>query len=164
MWAKASRASCRRVAIGERAVGRELGEDALVGGRRDHHPHVGVVLRRSPDHGRSPDVDELDGRIGAEGIEVADHQIDEADALPLEVGQMVGLGPVGQDPAVDGGVQGLDPPAEHLGGAGELGHLEVGDARLGQRRRCPPAGDQLPTQGVQPAGQFDHTGLVVDGK
>ena len=160
---------------------RRAGQPAAGGGRQgaelgqlpEHRPYssgetttpdVGVVLRRRPHHGRSPDVDELDGGVGAERVEVAHHQVDEADALALEVGQVLGLGPVGQDPAVDGGVEGLHPAAQHLGRAGEDGHLDVVDTGLGQGGRGAAARDQLPAQVGQALGQFDQTGLVVYGQ
>ena len=100
-------------------------------------PDVLVVLGRGTHHGRAADVDQLDGGVRRERVEVRHHEVDGLDAVGRQVVEVLGLGAVGQDPAVDLGVQGLDPPAEHLGRAGHLRHLEVGDARLGQLgRRC----------------------------
>ena len=148
----------------QRALAAELVEDGPVLGRVDHDADVVVVLGRRPHHGGPSDVDELDRGIGGEGIEVADHQVDEADAQLLDVREMVGLRPVGQDAPVDGGVEGLDPAPEHLGRTGEIGHLDVVDARLGQRGRGAPARHQLPAELREPAGQPHETGLVVHGQ
>ena len=59
---------------------------------------------------------------------------------------------VGQDPAVDGGVQGLHPPAEHLGAAGDVCHLGARDAGLGQGPGRAAAGDQFPAEFAQAPG------------
>ena len=123
-----------------------------------------MVLGRGPHHGRAAHVDELDRRVRGEGVEVAHHQVDEADAQALQGVEVVGLGPVGQDAAVDDRVEGLDPAAQHLGGAGQLGHLDVVDAGLGQGRRGAAARDQLPAQVGQAPGEVLDPGLVVDGQ
>ena len=127
----------------ERPVGTELVEDGAVVGGVDHHRDVVVVLGRGPDHGRPAHVDQLDRRVGRERVEVADDQVDEADAQPVERVEVLGLGAVGQDAAVDHRVEGLDPAPEHLGRAGELGHLGVVDAGRGSApprcRRSRPA-------------------------
>ena len=148
----------------QRAAPAQLVEDGAVGRGGDHDADVGVVLGRGADHGRTADVDELDGGIRAEGVEVAHHEVDGPDALALQVGQVLGLRAIGQDAPVDGRVEGLDPASEHLGGTGEVGHLHVVDAGLGQGRRRPAARDQLPAQSGQPLSQVDGPGLVVDGQ
>ena len=112
----------------------------------------------------TPDVDELDGGIGGERIEVAHHQVDEADAEAIEGIEMIGLGPVGQNAAVDDRVEGLDPAAQHFRGTGQISHLEVWDTGVGQGGRSAAARHQLPPQFGQSAGQFDQTGLFVNGQ
>ena len=88
MWAKAARASRRRVAAGQRAVAPQLVQhDRVVVGRGDD-ADVGVVLGGAAHHGRPADVDQLDRGVGGERVEVADHQVDGLDALGLEVGQV----------------------------------------------------------------------------
>ena len=69
-----------------------------------------MVLGGGAHHGRAADVDELDRRVRGERVQVRDHEVDGVDAVGLQVGQVLGLGAVGQDPAVDLGVEGLDPP------------------------------------------------------
>lgn len=81
--------------------------------------------------------------------------------MGLEVGDVVGLGQVGQDPGVDAGVEGLDPAPEHLGGTGHVLHLEVRDAGAGEGPGRAAAGDQLVAEAGQPAGQLLQAGLVV---
>ncbi len=150
------------MAGGERAGRPQLLEHRGVVVRRGDDPDVLVVLGGGAHHGRAADVDELDGRVRGERVQVRDHQVDGVDAVGLQVGQVLGLGAVGQDPAVDLGVEGLDPSAQHLGRAGDLGHLDVGDAGLAQRRRRVAAGHQLPPQVREALGQLDQAFLVVD--
>ena len=80
----------------------------------------------------------------------------------LQVGQVARHVAVGQYPAVDLGVQGLDPASQHLGGAGDLGHLDVGDAGIGQGGRRVATGHQVPPQVGQSPGQLDQPLFVVD--
>ncbi len=145
----------------ERAGGAQLLEHGGVVGRRRDDADVLVVLGRRPHHGRAADVDELDGGVGGERVEVRHHQVDGIDAVGRQVVEVLGLGAVGEDAAVDLGVEGLDPPAEHLGRAGHLRHLGVGDARLAQLGRGVAAGDQLPAQVGEALGQLDQALLVV---
>ncbi len=148
----------------ERAGDPQLLEHGRVVGRRGDDADVLVVLGRRPHHGRAPDVDELDGGVGGERIEIRHHQVDGIDPEGRQVVEMLGLGAVGEDPAVDLGVEGLDPPTEHLGRAGHLCHLDVGDVGLAQRGRRVAAGDQLPAQFREALGQLDQALLVVDGQ
>ena len=159
---------------GDGAVGLHLGQDRCVVGGVDHHGHVGVVLGPGPDHGRPTDVDQVDrsrrpavgevGGVGAERVQVADQQVDALDAVGLHVGPVPGVVAIGQQPAVDLGVQRHDPVAEDGRGAGELGHVGDRDPGLGDGRCRPPAGDQVPAGVGQAPGQIDHTGLVVGGE
>ena len=91
-----------------------------------------------------------------------DHEVDAVDAVRLEVGQVLGLGAVGQDAAVDLGVKGLDPAPQHLWRARHVGHLAVGDTGFTQLGRRIAAGHQLPAQIGQTLGQIDQPLLVVD--
>ncbi len=83
---------------------------------------MGVVLRGSPNHCRPADVDEFFGAASSvlelgharpEGIEVADHKIDRRNTVLGHVGLVLGIGPVGEDAAVDLRVQGDNSVAEH---------------------------------------------------
>ena len=150
--------------LGEGAVTPQLVEHASVLAGIDDDADVVVVLGRGPHHGRAPDVDGLDGGLGHERVQVAHHQVDGLDALGGQVGQVLVLGPVGQDPPVDLGVQGLDPAPQHGRGAGDGLDLDVGYAPGGQGLRRPPAGDELPPQPHQTAGQALQPRLVVDGE
>ena len=108
------------------------------------------------------DVDELHRGVRGERVQVGDHQVDGLDPIRLQVRQVLGLGAIGQDPAVDLRVEGLDPAAEHLGRARHRGHLDVRDTRLGQCRRRVPARHKLPAEAGQPTGQLDQAVLVVN--
>ena len=148
----------------ELALGAQLFEHDRIVRRRRQDTDVLVVLGRGAHHGGPADVDQLDRGVRRERVQVRHHQVDGLDAVGLQVVEVLGLGSVGEDAAVDLRVQGLDPPPEHLGRAGDLGHLNVGDARLGELGRRVAARHQLPTQIRQALGQIDQTLFVVDGQ
>ena len=103
---------------------------------RHNDSDVIVVLGCRPNHRRTADVDLLDDvRIGRmatghrlpEGIEVANNQVEALDPVGGEI-IVVDLTP-GQNPGVDGGVQGLHPPTEYLRRSRDFthtGHFEPG--------------------------------------
>ena len=140
----------------------QLGQDDGVILRRRHDAHVRMVLGRAAHHRRAADVDELNGGVGRERVEVGDHQVDGLDAVGLQVGHVAGHVAIGQDPAVDLRVEGLHPAAQHFGGARDLGHLQMGDAGVGQGGGGIAAGDQLPPEISQALGQLDQPFLVID--
>ena len=135
----------------------------------DADGHIAVVLRGRADHGRSADVDVLDGGFktaarghgGLERIEVDPGDIDAADAV---FGHGCGVGwlvPHAQQAAVHHRVQGLDPAVHHFREAGQIGHIlhrqaEPGDGGAGAAGR-----DQLDAEIVQGAGGLFQTGLVA---
>ena len=139
----------------------ELLEHGVVVVGAHHDTHVGEVLRCRSDHGRPADIDELDRGVRGEGIEVADHEIDRLDVVRCQVSEVLGLGAIGQDPAVDLRMQGLDPSPEHLRARGDGRHIDVGDARLDERSRRLPAGDELDTELLEAPSKGDETCLVV---
>ena len=61
-----------------------------------------------------------------------------------------------------GGVQGLHPPVERLGEAGELTDLGHGQPGVGERRCCGAGGDQGDTSVGQGPAEVDQPGLVGD--
>ncbi len=163
----------QRAPLGEgEAAPAERGDHIDVPGRVDHHGHARVVLRGRADHRRPADVDLLDDLVGTgarghrrgERVEVDRDQLEGLDAELGELGEVVGLAGVGQDPGVHPRVQGLDPALEALGEAGELldgGHRDAG----GRDRRCGgPGGHDLDACRVQRGGELDEPGLVVDGQ
>jgi hypothetical protein len=76
------------------------------------------------------------GRDGLlEGIEVHDDEVDRVDPQSSEFVDMRRLLPVGEDPGMDMRVQRLDPPAQALGEAGQIGHLDDRDPGCPQRGR-----------------------------
>jgi hypothetical protein len=149
-------------AVRQPAGGAQLVEHGEIVAGVDDHAHVGVVLGRRPHHRRPADVDGLDRRLGHERVEVAHHDVDGDDPLGLQVGQVVGLAPVGQDPAVEPGVQRLHPSAEHLRALRQTFDGDDGQAGVSQGRGRPSAGHQIPPQFVQPPRQLDQARLVPD--
>ena len=118
---------------------------------------VRVVFGCSPQQGHAADVDLLDrGRqrhVGVrhsllEGIEVDHDQVDRADSV---LGQFVQIscGTAGQDGAVDGWVQCLDPSPQNFRKSGDCLHRLHGQPGGSQLAGGPTAGDQLPAGGDQ---------------
>jgi hypothetical protein len=142
----------------------ELREHRSVLRRVHDHADVSVVLGRGSDHGRTPDVDQLDARLRGERIEVHDEQADGVDAELLELGSVLGLVDVRQEPGVDGGMECDDAVPEDGREARQLGHVGDREPRVDQRTRRPSARHQAPAQLVQPRGQLDDAALVVDGQ
>src|SRR5262249_15295388 len=70
--------------------------------------------------------------------------------------------PVGEDPRVHLGVQGLHPPVEALREPGELGDFGDRYPGRGDPGRGGAGGDEGDAGGVQAAGEFFQSGLVVD--
>ena len=69
----------------------------------------------------------------------------------------LGLLPVGEDAAVDGRMQGLDPAVHDLGEAGDLGDAGDGQPGLLQMAGRAPGGDHLDPQ----LDQTPHEGLQI---
>ena len=123
----------------------------LVGARE--HGDVLVVLGGRTQQRGPADVDVLDGfgesRTGSgdrglEGIEVHDHQIDGWEALLTRAAaRSAGNVAASQDAGVDLGMEGLDPAAQDLGLAGEVGHFRDLDAGVQQGSPRAAAGQQL---------------------
>ena len=115
-----------------------LKKGAVLAGAGQHH-HIGVIFGRCPHHCRSTDIDVLDGGIEchlgvgngfSKWVKVDHHHVDRRNALGLQISLVAGLAAPGQDAAMDAWVQGLDPAAQDLRGAGVLRHL--GDLKPGR--------------------------------
>ena len=80
------------------------------------------------------------------------------------VGLMLGVVSVGQNAAVHLRVQGHDPMPEHDRRAGVVGHIGHVDSRVGDDSGGATTRDEFPAQIGQALGEFDDSGLVVDGQ
>jgi hypothetical protein len=136
-----------------------------------HHRDVRVVLGRASDHAGAADVDVLDGLVERdagrgrrllERVERHRDQIDRPDPVPLERGRVLGQVAAGQDAAVHGRVQRLHASVEHLGKAGDLGHVDDRHAGVAEQAGGPAGGQDLGAQRVQTAREVDDARLVVD--
>src|SRR5215213_4252832 len=132
--------------------------------RRGDDRHGPEVLRGGPQHRGSSDVYLFDslllGSAAGDGllewIEVDTDQVYRADILLDELLYVVWVSEIGEDAAVDLGVQRLDPPAEYLGRARHLGDGDDLDSGLRERPRCPPGRDDLePHPGEPPREVLD---------
>ena len=70
----------------------------------------------------------------------------------------------GEDPSVDGRVEGLDPSVEHLGESCHLGDLADGQPGGRERSRRAAGRHELDAQLGEAAGQVDQPGLVGNGE
>jgi hypothetical protein len=146
----------------EHPVAADLLQDRAVVLGPDDHTDVRMVLRRRPDQRRPADVDQLDARVVPEGVEVHDHQVEGLDAVIVQLGSMLRVVPVGQQPPVDLRMQRHHPVTQDRGEPGQLGHVGHREPGVAQRRRRGPRGHQVPAPVGQALGEPDDTGLVVD--
>jgi hypothetical protein len=119
--------------------------------RRLHDDHgVAEILGGGAHQRRPADVDLLDqiverrrgiGRRSHEGVQIDDHQVDEADALARERRQIVRMIAAREDAAVDRRVQRLDPAVHHLREASHVGDGDYRQAGVAQRARGAPGRD-----------------------
>jgi len=153
---------------GRAGVGVHFLDQCCVIGRVGEDRHEAMVLRRRAHHRRAANVDILDDVFAAcalrhgrlEGIEVDHHQIDRADPVGLHRGDMLGIVAQGEQPAVDGGVQGLHPPVHHLGEPGEVRDVLHRQTRIAQGLGGAAGADQLHAPLRQRAAQIGQTALV----
>ncbi|MND65529.1 hypothetical protein D3C80_569000 [compost metagenome] len=149
------------------AAGLEAFEDTGVVAGIDHDGDVLVVLRRGTDHGRTADVDVLDGggqvavRLGdggLEGVEVDRDQVDRLDAV-LFHHRAVEIA-TAEDAAVDLRVQGLHATVHHFREAGVVGDFHGGDGVVLEQLVGAAGGEDLHAEGSQFTGELDDAGLV----
>ena len=144
-------------------------ENCAVMPRRGDDGNVRVVLRRGSHHGRATDVDLLDAfvDIGAgrhrliEGVEVDDDELERRDAQLCEFALVLGFAQIGEEPAMDVGMQGLHPALKALGESRHIVHS-------GHRAACPgdylgrrPCRHDLDSGGNQPPCELLKARLVV---
>ena len=153
---------------GGAGVGVEFGDQRLILVGRGQDGDERMVLGRRADHGRAADVDVLDDLVAGaaaghglgEGVEVDDGEVDGADAVRGHGGLVFGIVPHAEQPAMDDGVQGLDPAIQHLRAAGQLRHVLDLVAHGPQRRGGAAGGDQLHAMADKRRRQRVQPGLV----
>ena len=135
----------------------------------NQYRHIGIVLGRRAQHGRSADIDVLDGILqaaalpghrGLERVEVDDHHIDILYAMFQHLGHMLRVGAHAQQAPVHFGVQGLDPAVQHLGETGEFRDVLDGQAGLAQQFCGAAGGEDLHAVTRQRFGKFNNSALV----
>src|SRR5215212_1621724 len=152
------------VLLGNLSLAFESRQYFVVEFRRGYDSNCPEVLRGGPQHRGSADVYLFDslllGSAAGDGlfewIEVDTDQVYRADILLEELLHVVGVSEVGEDAAVDLGVQRLDPPAEYLWRARHLGDGDDLDSGLRERPHCPPGRYDLePHPGEPPREVLD---------
>ena len=132
--------------------------------RIGYHPHVVMVFGGRPDQGRASYVDVFRAGSALEGVQIHHHQVDRIDAVLFHLGLMGGIGSVGQDAAVNLGVERHHPMSQQgriTRVVGQVGHRPTGGL---QRGRCPSTGQELPSGLGQSGGKLHNPGLVVHRK
>ncbi len=149
------------------AAGLEAFQDLAEIAGIDHDGDVLVVLRCRPDHGRAADVDVFDGgrqvaaRLGNSGfkrVQIDRNQIDRLDAVLGHDGVVYAA--TTQNPAMDHGVQGLDPAVHHFSEAGVIGHFDCRDAVVPEQLERTASGKNLDAQRFKLAGKLKDSCLV----
>ncbi len=151
-------------------LGVELGQDFFVELGRGDDGHALEVLGRGPEHSGPAHVYLLYGlllggvaRHGLlERVEVYADEVYGTDVVVDELYDVVGVFEIGEDAAVDLGVQRLDPPAEDLRRPSHLGDRDDGDAGLRERLRGASGRDDLEPHVVQAPRERSHPPLVRD--
>ena len=134
--------------------------------------HAGEILGRCPHQRHPADIDLLDGFVQRhtrlvdrrlKRVKIAHHQVNRRIAFAGQRGHVF-LGIARQNRRVHGGMQRLDPPGQHLRRARHPLHRR--DRQPGQLQGAsrPPAGDQVPAQIDQPAGECFQPGLVINAQ
>ena len=103
--------------------------------------------------------------VGAlpEWVEVADDEIEWLDAVLIHVGNMLGIGWVSQNAAVDLRVQRDDTVIQNCGDTGDISNVSDWNSGVSNGPSGSPAGDQRPPKLAKRLSEFDDAGLVVHG-
>ena len=170
MWAKRLGRQAQALAVLEAALAGRLDHGAVVR-RVGDDGDARMVLRGRPHHGRAADVDLLDALLEArargdglpERVEVDDDQVEGRDPEVRELADVGRLTPVGEDPGVDGRMQGLDSAVQAFGEAGQSGDLGDRDPGLGDGRGRRAGRYDAASGFVECSRQLFDARLVGDG-
>ena len=142
----------------------------VVAGIHDHQ-HVRVIFGGGTQHGRTTDINVLDGLFkgaigfgdgGFEWIEIDHEDVNGADRMLLHLGNVLEVAATAQQSTVDFGMQRLDPPVQNFWRTGVGCDIGDGEAGVPQDLRGAAGGEDFPTQGCQPSGQVHDSHLVRD--
>ncbi len=156
---------------GHAAVPGEFVEHQIVIARLDDDRDVAVVLGGGADHRRPPDIDILDAIVEAgaarrrflKRIEIDYHEIDRLDAMRPHCLDMRRVAANGEQAAMHGRMQRLDPAVHHFRKAGDVGYFGDGEAGSGQRHSCAAGRNELDAVVGQRARKLDQAGFVGNG-
>ena len=99
------------------------------------------------------------GRL-LEGIKIHHNHVDGLDSVLGDRGAVRGIGSAMEDPAVNFGVQRLDPAVQHLGEAGDFGNVFDRNAGIAQQLGRAAGGDEFDAHMGELAGEIRQAGLV----
>ena len=101
---------------------------------------------------------------GLERVQIDHEEVDRANAMRAHRRHVRVIVADGEQPAMDLGVQRLDPAVHHFGKAGEIGDVEHGQAGVRQRSARSAGRDQLDSVLRQRPSEVHQTGLVGNGE
>ena len=171
VWANALRISSKRNA--RLGVFVERRQQPRVVGRVDDDEHAAKILGGGADERRSADVDLLDERVERrrrirrrldERIQVDDDDVDQAEAVPLEGGQIVGRSRRARMPPWSAGCSVFTRPSIISGKPVSADTLGDGRGRRRSARGGAAGRHELEAAGGEAAAQIDDSGLVGDAQ
>ena len=140
----------------------ELAHQARVVERARRHGDRRAVAGRSGQECDAADVDHLErlvdavdagADLGREGLDVDDDEVDQADAVLDELGELRRVVASGEDAGVDGGVEGLDLAADERRDLGQVADARDLDALACEVLACAVGRVDLDAEPEQLAGQ-----------
>ena len=144
-------------------------DERVVGGIGEDRDRI-MVLGGRAHHRWAADIDILDDLVarGTFGnslhkrVKVDHNQVDRANIVCEHGSGVLGIVAHREQPAVDFGMQRLDPPVHHFRKAGEIGNVAHRQPGVAQRLRRSAGGDQLHAVRRERLAEFDDPALVGD--
>jgi hypothetical protein len=154
---------------GEVPFGLDFREDLGIVGRVANHRDEAVILGRRAQHGRSADIDVLDGILELdvglgdrfpEGVQVHSHHVDGLDGVGLHLRAVFLAVAHAQKSSVDLRMQGLHPAVEDFRRARVVRNGDRRDPLVRQELQRASGAQDPESRGMQPLGEFQQSGLV----
>jgi hypothetical protein len=138
----------------------------------DNDGEAAMILGRGADHRRAANINILDRHVPSsafrghllERIEIDDEELEGCYRLGFERLDMLGIAAIGQKPAMNLGVERLDPAVHDLGETGDGRDIRHGETSSFQRLGGAAGRDKPDAARCQRAGKIDEARLVGNGQ